>query len=177
MKNPGDFLGRPVASLQAMLRTLDRAEGRRPAVFLTGVYDDATAAAVAAFQRRSGLPPTGRADHATWNRLADAWHAKRFLTLPAEPLAPVWEPGQAIRPGERNSHLWLVQGMLLALRERFPSLPAPDATGVHDEKSVQAVRWLQGLCGLPVTGEIDARLWARLARLYRAAAGSGRPPG
>ena len=39
-----------------------------------GVYDDATAADIRAFQYRHGLPVTGKVDKLTWNALADAYN-------------------------------------------------------------------------------------------------------
>ena len=172
MRNPEDYLGRPVRSLQTMLRTAAKAEGRAP-VPVTGQYGRATAAAVAAFQAAHRLPPTGRADEATWNELTDAFRRACVQVLPAEPLVPVWQPNQVIRPGGRCCHLYLIQAMLAALAERFPELPAPAVTGEHDEASVQAVRWVQEKAGLPATGEADRLFWLCLARLYRAAAGGG----
>ncbi len=41
---------------------------------LTGVYDEATAAAVRVLQQLSGLPATGGVDRATWNALARAYN-------------------------------------------------------------------------------------------------------
>ena len=40
----------------------------------TGVYDDATMAAVRGFQRRHGLPETGEVDRATWDALATTYN-------------------------------------------------------------------------------------------------------
>jgi len=167
-----DYLGRPVRSLQVMLRTAAKADGRA-AVPVTGQYDRATAAAVAAFQAAHQLSPTGRTDEATWRALTAAFRRACVQVLPAEPLAPVWQPNQTVRPGGRCCHLFLIQAMLAGLAEVFPELPVPDINGSHDEKSVQAVRWIQEKASLPVTGEADRLLWLHLARLYRAAVGSG----
>ena len=62
---PGDQ-GPRVRALQQLLRV----EQRLP---VSGSYDDRTAAAVAAFQRRTGLTLTGEADVDTWAALTRAW--------------------------------------------------------------------------------------------------------
>lgn len=63
---PG-FQGEEVRLLQSRLNGMS-AMGV-PGVPVTGRYDPATGQAVAAYQRRQGLSPTGTVDPVTWNRL------------------------------------------------------------------------------------------------------------
>ena len=62
-----------------------------------------------------------------------------------------------------------------AVAENVRLLVTPElsVTGVHDEPSVTAVRWLQQLSGLPATGEIDQTTWAYLTGLYALTTGDG----
>lgn len=173
MKPSEMYIGKPVRSLQTMLRCLGTLEPEIPAVVPDGIYGDQTEAAVAAFQRCHALDVTGVADHATWNTLVNAYTAALPLMSPPEPLRITLQPGQRIRPGECNSHLFLIQAMLLALRQGCASIPALQVTGCHDEPSVQAVRWLQEKAGLEQSGDVDAVTWLYLVKLYSALSRDG----
>ena len=59
-----------------------------------------------AFQARSGLPPTGEADQATWNRIVDAYLKLGSFVLPLEALRIRWQPQQSIDAGDENLHLF-----------------------------------------------------------------------
>lgn len=56
--------------VQAILAVLEDAYGSIGAVSHTGLLDEATSNAIAAFQRLSGLPMTGHLDKVTWKALA-----------------------------------------------------------------------------------------------------------
>lgn len=55
--------------VQAMLLLLSEAYGGFPAVALTGIFDDATDAAITALQILSDLPASGVLDKTTWKNL------------------------------------------------------------------------------------------------------------
>ena len=80
---------------------------------------------------------------------------------------------QTISPGEQNMHLYLAQGMLLALRHYYDGMPPVSVTGRHDEACTASLKWLQARCGLPVTGELDRRTWQHMVRLYAQTVGDG----
>ena len=85
--NDADFyIGKPIRSLQTMLRVIAAADEAIPQVVPDGIYGPDTEAAVTAFQARSGLPPTGEADQATWNRVVDAYLKLGSFVLPIEAL-------------------------------------------------------------------------------------------
>lgn len=71
---PGDR-GDGVAFLQIMLRRLAQRFPQIPAEqSITGIYSPATALAVAAVQKRSGLPETGQTDKATWDAVTSLYN-------------------------------------------------------------------------------------------------------
>ena len=173
MTRPEDYIARPIRSLQTMLRVLAAADSRYRDLVPDGVYGQQTAAAVSQFQRVNGLPVTAVTDHATWNRIVDVFTRQGASVMPAAPLAIVWQPKQVIRPGEKNSHLYLIQSMLLAVGRFYPAMPVAQVTGTHDAASVAATSWLQEKSGLPSAGVIDQTTWLYLSRLYRISAGDG----
>lgn len=156
------FLGRPIESLQYMLRCLSCSDSRLVPVTPDGIYGPNTAAAVTAFQRCRGLPTTGRVDLLTWEAVTEAYGAVDFSEAPT------------IRPGERNAHVRLAQSMLRGIRDTLGGLPDLEVTGQLDGPAVAAVRRFQQLCDLPVTGTLNPETWHHLQRLYSCAAGAGR---
>lgn len=125
--NDADFyIGKPIRSLQTMLRVIAAADEAIPQVVPDGIYGPDTEAAVTAFQARSGLPPTGEADQATWNRVVDAYLKLGSFVLPIEALRIRWQPQQSIDAGEENLHLFPIQAMLAVLPDALlqPVCPA-----------------------------------------------------
>ena len=128
-KNPLNYLGAPILSLQAMLAVLSKSGIGISTVIPDGLYGSETARAVTEFQRLHALPETGQTDHTTWNHIVDAFTRLSPLVLPAAPLEAVWQPMQTISVGEKNLQLHVIQGMLSALRRVFPQMPPLRVTG------------------------------------------------
>ena len=63
-----------ITLLQWMLGELKVAYDSLPEPLLSGVYDDATASSVRAFQAIHGLPQTGRVNRAVWNRIVEEYN-------------------------------------------------------------------------------------------------------
>lgn len=160
---------RPVAHLQEMLRTI------YPNMPLPrdGIYGKDTRRAVMQFQREHQLPVTGNTDLTTWEALRQEHQKQDVLLRQAEPLEIVLQPSQVIELGSDNSHVYLVQGMLLAMGKYYGDLPPLEVSGVLDAPTAQAIVWLQDAAGLPQTGEIDKHTWRHLARQYRLIVGDG----
>ena len=173
MTLPEDYIGRPVRSLQTMLQVLSNVFPALLNVNPDGIYGESTQKAVRAFQRFSGLPETGIAGQETWNALASCYLRHAPGILPPEPLRIVLQPGQELAPGEQNLHLYIMQAMMAALAGRFSNANPPAVTGVFDETTKKAVLELQALFGHELTGVIDRRFWAYLARLYTLSIGDG----
>ena len=131
----------PIRSLQSMLRLLQRHAGKPTTVVPDGIFGPETARAVREFQQQNGLPVTGAADLATWNAVVDAAREAHTHHGPAEPLRPLFQPAQTISPGEQNMHLYLAQGMLLALRHYYDGMPPVSVTGRHDEACTACLKW------------------------------------
>ena len=66
------YIGRPVRSLQTMLRTLSYVYPFLPRVTPDGIFGERTLEAVMRFQREHGLAVTGRVDLENWEAVAAA---------------------------------------------------------------------------------------------------------
>lgn len=170
MKPAESFIDQPIRSLQTMLRTIASIEPGQINVMPDGIYGSQTAAAVRSFQRRQGLNPTGVVDQATHERIVQEYERAYTEAEKAQPVQITLEPGQVLRRGERNNHIYLVQSMLTVLHLLDPQIPAPPHTGILDTATAEAVAAFQTFAGLPPTGEIDKRTWKDMSLYYTLAA-------
>lgn len=170
MRPPESFIGQPIRSLQTMLRVIAEDDPSHKTLVPDGIYGPETIAAVTLFQRKHGLPVTGVTDQQTWEAIVEAYNPALVRIDEAYPLYIILNPGQVIRKGERNPHLYLVQGMLTVLSGTYASIAAPGLTGLLDEPTADALASFQQLSGLPMTGNLDKNTWKHLALQYPLAA-------
>lgn len=152
ISEPSYYVGRPVESMQTMLRFAAEGNNRLLPVVPDGVFGPNTMAAVTAFQRYYGLPATGVMNGVTWERLVQTYQAQLVQQAPAEAMQPILNPQQTMKPGESNYHIYLVQAALRVLSSVYRGLPQTPVSGTLDASTVTAVRRFQALCCLPVTG-------------------------
>jgi len=170
MKPAESFVDQPIRALQTMLRTIASIEPNQLTVMPDGIYGSQTAAAVRSFQRRQGLNPTGAVDQATHERIVREYRRAFVEAQKAQPVRITLDPGQVLRRGARNSHIYLVQSMLTVLHLLDPQIPRPPHSGVLDPATAESVAVFQTVAGLPPTGEVDKRTWKDLALYYSLAA-------
>ena len=170
MKPAESFVDQPIRSLQTMLRTIASIEPNQLNVMPDGIYGSQTGAAVRSFQRRQGLNPTGIVDQQTHERIVREYERAYIEARKAQPVQINLDPGQVLRRGEKNNHIYLAQSMLTVLHLLDSRIPAPPHTGVLDQVTAEAVAAFQSVAGLPPTGEIDKRTWKDLALYYALAA-------
>ena len=171
MRPVESFVGHPVRSLQTMLRVIAQNDAAHPDVIPDGIYGPETVAAVSAFQQLHALPITGITDQNTWEAIVEIYNPAYVNIVAACPLQIVLDPGQIIRKGERNFHLYLVQGMLTTLAEIYHSVSQPTLSGLLDEATAESIASFQVLSGLPMTGQLDKYTWKHLVLQYPLAAG------
>ncbi len=170
MRPPESFVGQPIRSLQTMLRTIAENDPTHVRIIPDGIYGPETVRAVSVFQRKHGLPVTGITDQDTWETVVALYEPARVEQDAAQQLEIILNPGQIIRKGERNPHLYLVQGMLAALAEVYNSIGQPSQNGLLDEQTTDSLATFQALSGLPVTGHLDKHTWKHLVLHYPLAA-------
>ena len=161
-----ELLARPVAGLQYMLGQLAQADPELTSLAVDGVFGERTLEAVLRFQKKVGLPMTGRADPATWEALRAQWQTLEGRTGPARPVRLFPGEGTQVEQGGVREYLILPQTMFRVLARRFMGIADVPADGVHSQASADNVRWLQRAGGLPPTGTLDQPTWDILSRLY-----------
>lgn len=170
MRPPESFIGQPIRSLQTMLRVIAEDDPSHVRIVPDGIYGPETMAAVSTFQRMHGLPVTGVTDQTTWETIVAVYNPALIRIDAAQPLDIILNPGQVIRKGERNPHIYLVQGMLMVLSEVYKSIGTPSQTGILDEPTADSISSFQALSGLPMTGNLDKHTWKHLVLQYPLAA-------
>jgi hypothetical protein len=123
-----------VPAAQCMLRNKRYYEGA-----ITGVYDEATRSAVAAFQADHGLRASGRLPRTTWTAL---------LSKGGTPVLKVGSGGNQVRRVQRALNAAVHAGL--------------EVSGLFDPATTTAVRAYQGERGLPRTGVVADDTWAHL---------------
>lgn len=164
--NETRFLGNPVVSLQAMLRELSFYYKDFPRIIDDGIFGPATQEAVAAFQRKFGLPVTGIVDNPTWDAIVLAFNQVRKHTAPPLLTHALPDNAYTISPGQRSVYLLMIQSMFLALAQVLEEVEAPPVSGLNTLPSAQNVRWLQRKSRLPENGVFGNQEWDMLTRLY-----------
>ncbi|MBE6932116.1 MAG: hypothetical protein E7464_01865 [Ruminococcaceae bacterium] len=174
MNEESAYLGRPVRSLQTMLRLISIVVPEISPVIPDGVYGMSTMRSVTALQRYLRLPATGVVDLATWNEIIALYYDAVEELLSPQALEIFLQPGQRIVPGEENQHIHLVQAIFRSIGTMVDEVPPVELNGRNDEATTRAIIWLQQSADLPATGELDRRTWRYLVGLYRLIAFDGK---
>lgn len=173
---PGDS-GDEVRVIQYFLAVVSDFYNTVPSVAVNGSFDEATTAAVQAFQQTAELPVDGIVGEQTWRELYNAYRGIiDTLELPETRVAPY--PGDPLTLGSSGPYVTYLQTYLNTVAAAYTSLPTVDITGTFDEQTQAAVEAFQREMGLSVNGVVGANTWNRLADLYESlAVGLEKQPG
>ncbi len=155
----------PIRSLQTMLQHISAYIPEISPVIPDGIFGEHTMGSVMSVQRYVHLPVTGVVDAATWGEIVVLYQKAEDFLAPPQSLEIYLRPGQTIVPEEGNLHLHLVEAMFRALSLVYDNVP-PDIAA--------ALRWLQTLYAMELTGKLDRPTWRHLSGLYRLAAFDGK---
>lgn len=157
-----------ILNLQTYLRAQSLVDENAPNVPIDGIFDSQTRYALTEFQRKNGLAPTGVADRTTWELLyAQYLDILDETSLPAPVIPfPSYPSDYKIRLGDKNFLVATVQFMLNEIGVIYNVIDTLEIDGVYGVKTAEIIRNFQERGGLPVTGEVDRRTWAHLARIY-----------
>jgi peptidoglycan hydrolase-like protein with peptidoglycan-binding domain len=158
-------LSRSVREVQTALDYLSRTDQAIPQVNPDGIYGAATKHAVRAFQKKVGFPETGEVDLATWSALLAAYKHALRLAAPPRTISP-FVTLSGITPDSEADVLYLLQVLLRATSNQYPTSEDVPLSGKLDLPTMEALRALQRAQGLPQTGLPDRATWDALATAY-----------
>ena len=139
------FIGRPVYSLQTMLREISQYNQHILPVIPSGKYGPNTYASVISFQETFSLPVNGVVNYETWQSITEQF----------ESLAPITSPD-----------LYLAQAMFTALAKQYSSFKPSNINGHLNTVDQENIRRLQMIAGLPETGMLNSNTYLVLQELY-----------
>ncbi len=146
-----------IAAIQKLLR--DAGYSIKP----DGIYGDEMYNAVREFQVFKRLPPTGRVDLQTFEALVK--EARPIRGYGSVLIIPETLEGGVISPGEKSSTVVIIQAMLKTLSVIY-DFEDIELTGIYDTQTSSAVRDIQRINGLALTGIVDTHTWNALVYEY-----------
>lgn len=160
-----------ITNLQRYLRQLSHTDSDIPPVPVDGIFGEATADALTAFQRKNGLTPSGRANRATWDMLfAEYLRSVDENTQPLLlPLFPRVPGDYSVRLGSESFLVRAIQyilGELLITYGIMNGSVPPEQTGIYDTATENLVKNFQLQNGIDATGNTDKTTWDRLVTLF-----------
>lgn len=160
--------------IQRYLRQLSLEDPRYIRVAVDGIFGDETVRAVEEFQRLAGLEVTGKVDRITWDRLFEEYTMSLYRnSFPAPfPVFPMEPVGYTVKEGERSFLVSVIQYLLSEISVLYgDGTLSTDVNGEYSGSTADAVRVLQRIFGLEVTGEVDRMTWDSLIDAYGVAFG------
>lgn len=166
MKQEETYMGRPIYSLQTMLRELSYHFPEINPVIPNGIFGEETLEAVMRFQKNFHPPVTGIVDNGTWDAIVNMYHTSEFLYGPP-PQLRVWpDLGMTVEPKKSAPQMYVLQGVYTALANMVENIEPTEFNGILEGATERNTRAIQRLGGLPETGAMDRATLEMLNRLY-----------
>lgn len=162
----GDY-GIGVRSVQYFLNVISYFNPEIPFVEPTGVFNQAMEEQVRAFESFYGLNPDGIVDFRTWELIRRIYlDIKNNLPEGYAGSTAALYPGYNLTPGMQNDDVRELQTYLRVMGENIAGIPVVDVTGYYGPQTENAVRIVQELYGIPVSGSVGAPTWDAIAKEY-----------
>ncbi len=156
-----------VISVQYLLKYVAEYENTVPSPETSGVYDAATEESIKAFQRTYGLPETGITDERTYARLFDVYNAIILSLPPSQFIGTVRPyPGYILSDGFEGEYVRYLQEYLNAIASVFVQVEPVTVDGIFGIETENAVKAVQELAGIPITGRVNTVTWEVIGELY-----------
>ena len=157
--------GREVLAIQYYLNVIAAFYDTVPRIVINGVYDEATDAAVRAYQAQFGLPTEGVLDRTTWQSMVDTYRSILDTSQLIDGGVQLF-PGQTLRQGSQGDDVATIQEYLSYISQTYTQIPTPSVTGVFGQETAAAVTAFQQLFGLNANGAVGPTTWDAIATLY-----------
>lgn len=160
-------VGIEVRELQYFLTFVGIFNDYIPRLSIDGIYGEATANAVRAFERAYGLEITGRVTPEVWDSLYSAYRGMlASLNEGALPSDIVLYPGTPLRLGSSGDDVRALQEYLDYIAETYTELPSPTPDGVFGNETARAVTAYRQLFGIAETGAVGSITWNSILDTY-----------
>ena len=141
-----------IMELQGYLRAIQRERYGTTIVPMDGFYGMDTAAGVRQFQQAEGIADTGVTDRTTWDAVYVVYQEMEQQQAPPTPIQGLRQP--ILQPGDDGDDVLFLNAML-------------GLSGtVYTTDTEEAVRTIQQVSFLPITGHTDTATWNAVVALY-----------
>ncbi len=158
----------PITNLQTMLRFISAAVPDVPTVIPDGIYNERTAAAVRAVQRRLGIEPTGETDYKTWEGIYDEYTVAMLKRSEPLKVSPFPVSNKPILMAESGDYVYFTQIMLNRLADNIYGVKKVEINGMLDDATRADLMEIQKISGLSQTGMLDKNTWNAIVTMYEA---------
>ena len=157
-----------VFNLQRYLRQLSYSHSNIPSPPTDGIFGEVTQSSLEAFQREYGLPVSGVADRATFERLYEEYLASLELYSPPLSLGlfPRTPDGYYVSVGDEFFLVSVIQLLLNELSIIYDSFIPLVINGIFDDATQANVSDFQVKNQLRADGRVDKATWNRLVEAY-----------
>lgn len=160
------FSNTPVYDIQSALRQLAEFYPTIPKLIPDGIYGSQTCLAVQAFQRKSGLNPTGQVDYETWQAIFTAYQNRICLCNPPDALCLFQKHADGYQVEDTGETVSMIQIFLNVISQKYKNFSTHTIDGIYGEKTKAEIQKFQKICALEPTGITDLKTWNRLLRFY-----------
>ena len=139
-----------------------------PHLKTNSVYNDSTKAMVMAFQKKYGLPVTGKFTYTDWNVLKQTYDKmlKSFSSLEEySSYVDDLYPGYFLSRGLKNDDVKKLQMLLLKICKYDKSIPGVRVNGEFDELTEKSIMKIQSDYNLGITGLVGPFSWKKIVEL------------
>lgn len=139
-----------------------------PRLPTNSIYTNNTETIVKAFQKKYGLPVTGRFNYQDWNALQTAYN-KILKSFPSEYQDYINDlyPDYFIKRGMSGEDVRRVQKFLLAICRYDHSIPGVRVNGTFDDLTERSIKKIQADYGFDINGIVGPLLWRKLVELSK----------
>ncbi|MGN1418215.1 MAG: peptidoglycan-binding protein, partial [Acutalibacteraceae bacterium] len=132
-----------------------------------GIFGSQTEQAVKIFQQENGLPVTGIVDRATWNEILNEYdNILKSLPYEFQSYSAFLFPGYTLVEGAEGKAVEQLQTFLQVISQNLSSVPYVAVDGIYGPQTENAVKVIQGLYGIPQTGDVGPLTWNAIVELY-----------
>lgn len=157
-----------VANLQRYLRQLSYTNAEISSPPIDGIFEDKTRRSLTEFQKLYGLPQSGVADKASWDKLYLEY--LRSLALYSPPLSlnifPRVPDGYSVTLGDEFFLVSVIQFLLNELRIIYDSFIPLLVSGIYDETTAENIRIFQRKNKINETGTVNKETWDALVEAW-----------
>lgn len=159
--------GEYVRIIQFFLNFIASFDSSLPPVAQDGIFGSGTQEAVRAFQSQNGLSVTGVVDRETWDAIVNDYDGiLKSLPYEFQSYSALLFPGYTLVDGATGKTVEQMQTYLATISQNIDAVPPVTVDGVFGEQTQAAVKAVQSLYGIPVTGAVGPLTWNAIVELY-----------